>query len=333
MPRAGPVVVSQKTDRYAALHAEFQDAHSKYDDVGAGLYLAHWVGELGAGASVSKVWNGGFEVIGKYPIPIISPADIKYIEAAPHEPSDRAFGQDIIRQGIQRDCVAFMPSPKGGDVKLAELGAAEFRRLADKAGRMLPMTIRNVLPWQFEPSGFAGRWLGAMFWHNPPNAWELLSYNRPCNGKGYEHFEFHPFSESADVIEDFGLLDGSPRLRTSDGDWPVWAGFPLTDQPSVKGDETEPPNAVLVLQELLNDVIPKRAHTQRRAVELLIDYQGRLPIADLAKDDKIDWTLEEWDNNVSSLLPRLKKHLHVPWSFVRDDNAIVVTFNRKPVKK
>ena len=326
--------MSQNTDRYAELHAEFQDAHSKYHGASTGLYLAHWIGELGAEASVSKVWSGRFQVIGTFPIPIIDPSEVEFFEKTRlMEPNVRAIGEGTVRQRVQRECVAFIPSPKKGDVKSAEAGAAEFRRLAEKAGRMLPRTIRDVIPWQFEPSTFEGRWLGAMFWHKPPKAWQLLSYNQPRNGNGYEHLEFHPFSESADVIEDFGLLDGSPQLRTSDENWPVWAGFPSTDQSPVKGYETEPPNAVPVLQELLDDVISTRAHTQRRTVELLIDYQGRLPIADLAKDDKIDWALEEWDNNVSSLLPRLKKHLRAPWSFVRDDNAVVVTFNRKPIKK
>lgn len=47
----------------------------------------------------------------------------------------------------------------------------------------------------------------------------------PRSDNGYEHFEFAPFSESADVIEDFGMLTESPQFRTTDRNWPVWAGF------------------------------------------------------------------------------------------------------------
>jgi hypothetical protein len=201
------------------------------------LCLSHWIGEFGEEASVSKVWDGRFEVIGMFPIPIISPNDVEFFKTTLlKDPHDRAVGQGTVRRRIQRDCVAFIPIHKTGDVKLAELGAAEFRRLAEKAGQMLPKSIRDVLPWHFEPSDFAGRWLSAMFWHNPPEASRILSYNRPRDG--YTDFDFNPFSESADVIEDFGLLTGSPQFRTSDGKWPAWAGF-LPDAAASNGIATK----------------------------------------------------------------------------------------------
>ena len=223
--------MSRNTDRCAELHEQFQEAHSTFHREGAGLYLAHWDSKIGEEASVAKVWNGPFQVIGTFSIPIISAADVEFFEITMlKEPGNRAVGQGRVGRRMQRESVAFIPSPKNGDIELANRGSREFRRLAEAAGQVLPKSIRDVLPWQFEPREFAGRWLGAMFWHKPPEAWKLLAYNRPRNGNGYERFEFQPFSESADVIEDFGMLTESPQFRTTDGHWPVWAGFsPFND--------------------------------------------------------------------------------------------------------
>ena len=91
--------------------------------------------------------------------------------------------------------------------------------------------------------------------------------------------------------------------------------------------------AMQLLRQLLQSKQLGRARVQKRAIELLIENEGRLRIADLAMDEKVQWDVDGRDNSVSSLLPSLNKRVQQPWGFGRDDHSIVVTNNGIPVNQ
>lgn len=91
--------------------------------------------------------------------------------------------------------------------------------------------------------------------------------------------------------------------------------------------------AVKFLLDLISSAALSHSPVQRRTVELLIEYDGRLPIRDLAKESDIDWGVGEHDNAASSLLKRLKQHFAPPFAVRRDCSDIVVTIDGKPVRK
>lgn len=61
------------------------------------------------------------------------------------EPHDRAVGQGTVRRQFQRDCVAFIPSPKNGDIELADHGAREFRRLEEFCRSLFATCFPGIL--------------------------------------------------------------------------------------------------------------------------------------------------------------------------------------------
>ncbi|NLY01668.1 MAG: hypothetical protein GXY83_36745 [Rhodopirellula sp.] len=68
----------------------------------------------------------------------------------------------------------------------------------------------------------------------------------------------------------------------------------------------------------------KLRRNQRRAVELLAENAGSLPIADIASDAAIGWQLP-YDDSVSSLIRELNKEHKLPsigWRIHRHDNEI-----------
>jgi hypothetical protein len=84
--------------------------------------------------------------------------------------------------------------------------------------------------------------------------------------------------------------------------------------------------AAKFLNELLASGRVNRATVQRRTVELLIEYDGRLPIRDLANEDAVKWLPDDYDNNTSSLLSRnrLKRHFTGEFGIRTDQRDIVV---------
>lgn len=235
-------MATKAAERFASLLEEWRDAHTRIPNFS--LFLCH-AGNLDESHKdvAQRAQGCDCEVIGTLRIPILSqPKALLDSAFLPdltrrvplttlHTDDDmRRFGDQIMKRA-RRECIVYAPTPRGTDDVKA------FRDLADRSGRELPLPIRNSVPWDFAPPGFADRWLAMLFWCDLPDAWELYSMNAPANG--WRILCFNPFEKSADTIELCQLDSNQPRFTWHQ--WPQWAGH----QPQIPDSASKSPNVVL----------------------------------------------------------------------------------------
>jgi hypothetical protein len=230
-------MATKAAERFASLLEEWRNAHTRF--LNFSLFLCH-AGNLDEPHkdAAQRAQDCDCEVIGTLRIPILSQpkalldsaflSDLTRkvpLETLHSDDDMRRFGDQIMKRP-RRECIVYAPTQRGTD------DVEAFRDLADRSGRELPLPIRNSVPWDFAPPGFADRWLAMLFWCDLPDAAEMYAMNAPSNG--WTILSFSPFEKSADTIELCRLDSDQPRFAWQQ--WPQWAGHApqtaITETPS-----------------------------------------------------------------------------------------------------
>lgn len=143
-------------------------------------------------------------------------------------------------------------------------------------------------------------------------AYELPKLTHALNSLPYDSL---PWAITSIVSRDF---HESGRLRSSDG---------LSRDPSGGMNRS-----IAYMQSVLSSRAVFRSPVQRTTLDLLIKYEGRLPIKDLAGEPTVKWDIGDYDNAARSLVRRMQKVFSSPFGIRKDGNEMVITVNGKSVR-
>ena len=231
--------------RFQKLLDEFRENHGKFCDLhfwlDATTHIDHLtsVHEKALPIPLKGVEPG---VVGFLSLPVLDPSgllDSAFLDDPPlsSEEDLRSWAQKLLRKP-RRLCMIYGPST--GEFEEA---FESFKRLAERAGKELPLKVREMIPAEFDPYRFVDRWLEFLWWLSPPDA-RTLAMNNDSRLHGWTLF-LHPFRESADGIERCELHTVNPAFRPKE--WPVWAGnLPAITIASSETTEAQPEGSKLL---------------------------------------------------------------------------------------
>ena len=211
---------------------------------------------------------------------------------------------------------------------------SRFKRLSSRAGAQLPATYTAQMR-PFAARGLFGdessisRWIGLLVFLKGivgyPQAGEAWNKENPDTRPPYveKHLIQNPVTDSIRMIEAFRLHTDSP-VRV--GDWfPGTFGVLKagTGDPFRAIEKVQHLDAVEFAQQILDSGKVSRAGTQRVALQLLVENKARLPLKDLGPE--LGWEREEYHNNATSLIKRMRQHFSDPYGVRIDQKAIVIT--------
>ena len=234
----------------------------------------------------------------------------------------------------------------------------EFRALCMNAGAQLPAEVHTALAGYYRlfDRSPASIWLALLLFLRKATAIRRCGEVREDDGTLEEYqyewvdsfFINEPFREMIGMIETLELNSdtGKPveewfnecmkewETAANQETYPGELSRPTPANEWADEDQKRQELALIFLRELLDSGKLSRATVQKKTVALLIEYEGRLPIRDLGKEEGVGWSLEQYDNNTSTLLSRsrLGKHFSGRFGIKTENREIIVTVDGKPAR-